>query len=295
MNAGRRRHLPIALIRRGAVASACERVPNLVRLAGVIAIAGLVAACASRPVGDFGRAQPGAMHDAVMPAIGTVFAKQRREPVSGFNQTDQEREMHDRTWRFLVAAQSNDWLYDTEMELQRTRIAPAKDFTFSKDRYYAWLKKTYYQSSRVRYATLGRHVLADLDTLPSTFLSICAVQEVDRNRAVALRNLSDVAESAAADLEARRVENQWHIDWFVRAVNYRFESYSYALDNLLVETPHEQSVAADASLKQLKVWADRASRYDFCSDADMGGYGGGVALPSRFQLMVPDTESVAQK
>jgi len=294
MNAVRRRHPQIVSTRLGVGASAADLVPRIFRFLAIAVLAGMVVACAARPVGDFGRARPDVVHDKIMPAVGKFMASQR-EPVSDFNQTDQEREMHDRTWRFLVAAHAKDWVFDSEAELQRTRITRAKDWTFSTDRYYAWLKKTHYQSSRVRYATLGRHILADLDTLPTTFASICAVLEVDRNRAIALSTLTNLAPNAAEDVEARRYENMFHIEWFVRAVNYRYESYSYALDNLLVETPHEQSIAVDASLRKLKAWADRASRHDFCSG------GGGplghatVTIPSRFQTMVPDTEIVEQK
>lgn len=268
--------------------------PRIFGFFGAAILAGLVVACAARPVGDFGRAQPGVLHDNVMPAVGTFMAKQR-EPVSNFNQTDQEREMHDRTWRFLVAAHSKDWMFDSEAELQRTRITRAKDWMFKTDRYYNWLKREYYQSSRVRYATLGRHILADLDTLPSTFESICAVLEVDRNREVALASLTDLAPTAARDVAARRYENTHHIEWFVRAVNYRYQSYSYALDNLLVETPHEQSIAVDRSLSQLAAWADRASRHDFCSGASGRPGQGSVTIPSRFQTMVPDTEVIQIK
>lgn len=294
MNAVRRRHPLTGSTLHGVVASADKKVPRIFRILGTALLAGLVVACAARPVGDFGRAQPSVLHDQVMPAVGTFMARQRREPVSDFNQTDQEREMHDRTWRYLVAAHAKDWMFDSEMELQRTRITRAKDWTYSTDRYYTWLKKTQYQSSRVRYATLGRHIIADIDTMPTTFASICAVLEVDRNRKIALDNLTDLAPTAAHDVEMRRTENLWHIEWFVRAVNYRADSYSYALDNLLVETPHEQSVAVDASLRQLKAWAARASSYDFCSGTTIASHAG-VTVPSRFQTMVPDTEVIAPK
>lgn len=295
MNAVRRRHPLTGSTLHGVVANAASRMPSIFRLLGVVCLAGIVVACAARPVGDFGRAQPGVLHDQVMPSVGTFMARQRREPVSEFNQTDQEREMHDRTWRFLVAAHAKDWMFDSESELQRTRITRAKDWTFTRERYYGWLKKTHYQSSRVRYATLERHILADIDTLPTTFAAICAVQEVDRNRAIALANLSDLEPNAAHDVEMRKTENLWHIEWFVRAVNYRFDSYSYALDNLLVETPHEQSVAVDAALRQLGVWAERARRYDFCSGVSGEGGKAGVIVPSRFQTMVRDNEVIAPK
>lgn len=294
MNAVRRRHPLIGSTLPGDVVSAADHLPRILRLAGVALLAGLLAACVARPTGDFGRAQPGVLHDTVMPFAGKLIAGQR-EPVSNFNQTDQEREMHNRTWRFLVAANAGDWMFDSATELQRTRIAPPQSFVFKTDRYYTWLTREQYQSSRVRYATLKAHIQADLDTMPTTFASICAVIEVDRNRAIALASLTNVAPTAAQNVAARKYENNFHIDWFVQAVNYRYDSYSYALDNLLVETPHEQSIPADAALKALRGWADLASRRDFCSGQNLYAGQGNVTIPSRFQTMVPDMEVIAQK
>lgn len=295
MNAVRRRHLiPMPRVN-GASASGYEPVAVLTRFLAIAVLAGLTTGCVSRPVGDFGRAQPGVLHDQVMPYIGDKIAANRGEPVSNFNQTDQEREMHDRTWRFLVAAHSRDWMFDTNVELQRTRIGPAKDHTYGPERYYNWLRTTQYRSSTTRYNTVGRHILADIDTLPTTFRSICAVQEVDRQRRVALAELPGVEASVAANAQARRVENQWHIDWFVRALTYRYQSYSYALDHLLVETPHEQSMGVDESLRRMRPFVDRANRGDFCSGGAGGGTGASITIPSRFQTMVPDREVIPQK
>jgi hypothetical protein len=294
MNAVRRRHQRIDSPPKGERASAGKTLALLTRIAGVIMLAGLATGCISRPVGDFGRAQPSVLHDNMLPAVGDFAARQRKEPVSGFNQTDQEREMHDRTWRFLVAAHSRDWTFDTSVEMQRTRIGRASDHKFMTDRYYRWLRETQYQSSRTRYATVGRHIAADFDTVPTTFASICAVIEVDRQRREAMNGLGGFDDKVRADVAARRVENLWHIDWFVRALNYRYESYFYALDHLLVETPHEQSMAVDESLRRLKPWVERANRGDFCSD-DSGRGRNTITIPSRFQTMVRDTEEVVQK
>jgi len=258
-------------------------------------LAVLAAGCAARPVGDFGRAQPSVLHDTVMPRIGRQMAANRKEPVSNLNQTDQEREMHDRTWRFLIAAHGRDWTFDTSVELQRTRIGRAQDFRFTTDRYYHWLRTTHYRSSTTRYSTVGRHILADLDTLPTTFRAICAVEEIDRQRRIALAELGGIEQSVADNVAARRIENQWHIDWFVRALNYRYQSYSYALDHLLVETPHEQSMGVDENLRRMRPWVDRANRGDFCSGTSDGGVGGGVTIPSRFQTMVFGDEVVLPK
>ena len=112
----------------------------------------LLAGCA-RPVGDFGRAEPGVVNDQVMPAVGTLRAQLNGEPVSSFNKTDEEVEMADRIWRFMTSGRTRDWFYDVAAEWRRTRLWPG--VKFDTDRYYNWLHGTAYQSSSVRYATIG--------------------------------------------------------------------------------------------------------------------------------------------
>jgi hypothetical protein len=262
-------------------------------LAGLAALT--VSACGPRPVGDFGRAAPSYTHDVLMPAAGDRLAEGRGEPVSDFNLTDEEEEMHNRVWRFLVAAHARDWSYDFVAELQRTRITPINSRRFGVDRYYDWLRETEYRSSPVRYATMQRHVLADIDTLPGTFAAICAVIEIDRQRATALRTLPGIGPAMAAEAAERKAENDMYIGWFVSKLNYRYRSYDYALDHLLVETPHEESVAVDRELKRLSVFVERANRYDFCGgDVGSGGYAAPV-IPSRFERVVVDAEVVVRK
>src|SRR6218665_3924207 len=116
MSAGHRSRLRPGSILRDPSAS----VDNFFRLAGTLALVALLAGCVARPVGDFGRAAPSWTHDTAMPAVGKFIAGNGREPVSDFNKTDQEEEMHDRVWRFLVAAHARDWQFDSIVELQRT-------------------------------------------------------------------------------------------------------------------------------------------------------------------------------
>ena len=283
MSAARCKSPRRGLIRHGPSAS----VDSLLRLTVALALAALLAACSpvARPVGDFGRAAPSWTHDTAMPVVGNVIASLRKEPVSDFNRTDQEQEMHDRVWRFLVAAHAKDWLFDSTVELQRTRIVPPDvDTIYPTDRYYDWLKRSEYQSSRTRYSTVGRHIAADIDTLPTTFAAICAVIEVDRQRAVAYAELSGGLPADTGDnLRARKYENDAFIAWFVRALNYRHDSYDYALDNLLVETPHAQSLAVDDAQHRLSGFVTRANRGDFCGGGMPHLSGGGVVIPSRYQ------------
>lgn len=291
MSAGHRSRRPQGSILRGPSAS----VDNFFRVAGALALAAALTGCVARPVGDFGRAAPSWTHDTAMPAVGDFIADNRGEPVADFNRTDQENEMHNRVWRFLVAAHAKDWQLDAIAELQRTRIIRPRDETFTVERYYNWLRRADYQSSRTRYATVGSHVQSDIDTIPDTFAAICRVIEIDRQRAIAHDGLGrDLAPRIGDEVAARKYENDAFIDWFVRALNYRYSSYSFALDNLLVETPHEQSLAVDEALRRLSVYVDRANRRDFCSGSGANTPGGGVVIPSRYQH-TGDTEQVLPK
>lgn len=236
----------------------------MLRAAVTMAALLLSAACSTtRPVGDFGRAEESVLHDEVMPAIGAFKTEHiDKQPVSTFNQTDQEREMHDRVWRYLIAAHAKDWSFDTSVEFQRTRIGRT-DHKFKIDRYYKLISSEKYASSRVRYATMADHIKLDIELVPSTFESICAVIEVDRQRAVAAGDLVLEARMVQEQRD-RRAENDEKIAWFVRAIRFRYENFNYALEHLLVETPHEEAVEVDGLLSDLLIWVERGERGDFC-------------------------------
>lgn len=259
-----------------------ERSLALLRAAAVSALLLVVAGCSStRPTGDFGRARESVLNDTVMPAIGD--AKRGfidRKPVSSFNQTDQEREMHDRVWRYLTAAHARDWSFDTSVEFQRTRIGTT-DHKFRIDRYYKFISSDRYASSRVRYATMADHVSIDIQLMPTTFRSICAVIEVDRQRAVAAGGLDSIGPAMRREQRDRAAENDEKIAWFVRASRYRYESYNYAMEHLLVETPHEEAVQVDGLLSEWLTWVERGERGDFCSGAGIYADADGGRVPSR--------------
>jgi hypothetical protein len=239
-------------------------------------------ACA-RPVGDFGRAQRNVLNDEVMPALGNAISKG-----SSFNLADQEIEMRDRVWRYLVAPHAYDWFGAIAVEFQRTRIVPISSKPRKIDTYYDWLHGERFASSRVRYSRLEEDAIADIGMMPSAFVSICAVVELDRQRGIASNSVAELEDDVATNAALRHAENRAVIDWFVRSVVHRYESYSYALDHLLVETPHEEAVSANARLSDLAVWVEAAEREDFCSVNGLDRDEGDGAIRARVQATVPD-------
>lgn len=236
------------------------RAPILAAVAAALLLSG----CA-RPVGDFGRAAPDALHDSLMPALGKLRSTSIKQPASSFNLTDQERAMRDRVWRYFVSPHAFDWFGDIAVEMSRTGVLTPSRKPLKTNTYYAWLRGTNYASSTVRYTRLADDVQADIDMLPDTLAAICAVQAVDRQRGLAANGLPDLEDNVAENAAARQAENQAITNGFVRALDNRYESYSFALNHLLVETPHEQARLADARMSDLATFVGAADNGEFCT------------------------------
>jgi hypothetical protein len=261
-------------------------------LSGVLG-ALLIALSATSPtdgqqLGDFGRMQRSFVNDEVLPLVDRNRRGMNGKAMDGFHLADVEVEMRDRVWRFLYAPHARDWAWPYTAEIRPISQRPVGKTYEAK--YYKWLAGQRYASSRVRYNTIADHVGADIGTLPATFRAICGVIETDRQRQVAVAELYDL-EPEMRDRQLKRDrENGAFIDRFVLALNYRYESYGYALDHLLVETPHTEAVNVDAALTELAIWVDRANAQDFCGNR-WSLSGGQQALPSRVLLGAPDEGS----
>jgi hypothetical protein len=238
-------------------------ISELIKLSMVFFTVLALSACA-RPVGDFGRAQSDVLYDEVLPRVGALAASGRQEPVSLFNLTNEESDMRNRIWRFLVANSATDWMFDQSVEMQRTRLSRPVDLKFRTDRYYRQLRLSDFASSRGRYLRLTQDVSDDVDTIPSTFASICRVMEIERRRQLALEGLYAKNTSVKQQVVAREYENKNYITWFARAVDYRYKSYDIALNRLLVETPHEEANTANEFLNRFAVLVGRATNGEFC-------------------------------
>lgn len=273
---------PSRQARRRASGAAASIGVALLLLAGLPALA--------QEVGDFGRLKPGFVNDEIVPLLQDSRRGTNGRPLDGFNLTDQEVEMRDRVWRFLVAPHAKDWAWPSAAEIRPAKARQGSGNHVAK--YYLWLTSQRYASSRVRFNTIADHAAADIGTLPATFGAICAVIGIDRQRSVSVGQIPDLEPVMAARQQKRDGENNAFIDRFVLALNFRYNSYSYALDHFLVETPHEEAVDVDAALSELVTWVDRANAHDFCGDTWSIHADGEVALPSRVLLDPPKEAAI---
>lgn len=246
-------------------------------LAGaIVAIGALIlpAGIAHALDGDLGRYGPqanlGSWLDSLLPA---------HRDTSSFNHTAAEVEMSDRLWRFVASPDAPPWMAERPRTLRPGATAGGVDI----GRYYTWLHGAEYSSSAVRYATVADDIAADLGTLPGAFAAVCAVERVDRQRVVAATGLPDAGADLAFGLEARQAENDRQIGEFVWALRYRYESYGFALDHLLVETPDAAARHVDAALAQLEPEVRAAEEGRFCGgQLDRPRRRAPPSLPSRF-------------
>lgn len=211
------------------------------------------------------------------------------------NLTDEEREMHDRSWRFMIAPHAHSWFIIVLNEWQRTRLLPPIDQMYSPELYYLHLRSHKYASSRTRYAAVAEDIKADDAMMPDLFAVICKVREIDRRRAIAVANFVEAGEMSHTEVMQRKAENEVFIAWFVRTARYRYESYTIALKRLLIETPHEEAREIDALLSELAINVERAERNAFCGTDGNYGDRQHFAVPSRMDNQPFTPEPVYRK
>jgi hypothetical protein len=242
-------------------------------------------AASAQVLGDFGRVEPGVVNDLIVPGIDSIGKFFTGQPQADLLWTDEEREMHDRVWRFLVVPHAKDWAFEYGWEITPASLDDRRPKRVG--RYYKWLRDAGFVSSHARYNAVSEHSGWDIGTLPGVFHSICTVEELDRQRDVAASGLRHVEARTLREASERHAENQAYVGRFVLALTYRYESYGYALDHLLVETPHREAVTTDAQLSELAIWVDRAEARDFCGHGWGSGSSGDGMIKPRVLMNAP--------
>lgn len=213
----------------------------------------LVLAGCARPTGDFGRAEPSAVHDGLMPAIGEKIAEwDRNEVVSGFNRTDHEVALRDRAWALVRAPHVRDWFGDTLIELQRTRILPEVDHAFDPAGYYNFLRRDPFVSSDTRWNRLIADMRSDATLVGPFWVEAKRVREDDAARLRALDQRHGASPSDLQNAYARIDENARVGDWVWRAMRLRVAAYRDAIDRMSVETPSQRRYEAELAWTALR-------------------------------------------
>jgi hypothetical protein len=210
----------------------------------------LLAGCAPR-VGDLGRPldKEGARFGNEI--VGTIFAAGRGEPASFFKFTDDEIELRDRAWRFLMP-ENERFFFDriiADWKVKRRAPIVVPD---DKTAYYRDLDWRHTVSPASRYATLGQDIESDLLLIAPFRATAQRVEEGDRVRLGMLASLSDAEVEESRSVDDRIAENIMLMDWVYRSWAQRARDYRYALERLVIATPQHQAIPAERLLRQLE-------------------------------------------
>jgi hypothetical protein len=211
--------------------------------------ASVLAGCVE--TGDFGRPKPSLWNDVVLPTTGSLAAQARGEPVSHYAFTDDENELRDRAWRFIMPAQERFWFESVIVELVRTRILPLAMTPYDKASYYRALMHETFRSPASRYNRIADDANADAKLIGPFAALAKRIIAADRVRLRSLAFVQDLAEADAYNAAARVAENRCVIAWVRRETVERIESYRYALEHLLIEAPQNEAIAAERVLHKL--------------------------------------------
>jgi hypothetical protein len=247
-----------------------------------------------RETGDFGRAEPNVINDTLLPFAGDQTARYvRREQVSDFNRTDREGDLRDVAWALVMPPHVGDWIGESLIELQRTRILPNMDSRFDPGAYYAFLRREQFRSSEVRWARLIADMAMDRQLVPPFWDKARQVKEDDRQRVQAMDARRDLTPQELANAYARIDENARLVDWVWRSLRYRINAYRNAIARMAIETPSARHSEATLMLRDLELTIAEAEKGSM-----MGGEAGrmaGYVRPSRQTDPRSINEKVPQK
>ncbi|WP_375458430.1 hypothetical protein [uncultured Enterovirga sp.] len=223
----------------------------------ILILASTLAGCVER--GDFGRVKTSAWNSMVG-QTGSLAAAARGEPVSGNPFTDDETELRDRAWRFLVPGRDRPWFDRILAELVATRIVPPDLIGPDRQAYHRGLLEDQGRSPVSLYRRLSEDAAADL-RLVEPFARVAAeVLAADRIRLRALGRAAEVSPDDVGDARARVAENRCLIAWVTAASAFRVAAYAYALDHLVIEAPQRDAGPTERVIAALRVERIRLER-----------------------------------
>jgi hypothetical protein len=213
-------------------------------LPGTVAMA-LLVSCAQQ--GDFGRPKPGAWN-SLIDATGTIAAHERGEPASLAPFTDDELELRNRSWRFLMPAVTRDAFLDILSNLTRARVLPPSWHPDDPARYHDAILAEGFRSPVSRYRRLIDDAVADARLFP-VFASVAArVADADARRLRSLPFARTLDDDDVRQAATRVAENRCLVAWVRLEAGVRLDGYRYALEHLFAEAPDPAAAEAERAI-----------------------------------------------
>ncbi len=234
-------------------------------LAAAIALASALAGCNQGHTGDFGRRADNVVTNTVLPKAGLFSAWARGEMVSLYPFTDDEIELRDRAWRFLMPSHDKAYLQMKLAELSYTRVLPPIPHS-GLNNYHLLLMSEDYRSAASRYHKIGQDIEADrllMVPFSQTAARVCAA---DRVRVASLKHVKQLNEVQAEQALIRVAENRGLVDWVRRDMREKAKAYRYALEHVTIEAPMREAIKAEQALIALESAQQTLDYWDGCGE-----------------------------
>ncbi len=225
----------------------------------------LPAACTRNDTADFGRRPDNVVTGSILPKAGLVAAWWRGDPASLYPFTDDEIELRERAWRFLMPSHDKANLSQAIAELAYTRVLPPLPHS-GRNHYHLLLMAEDYRSVSSRYAKLGQDIEADRLLMLPFSQAAARVCAADRVRALALNDVTQLTHIQREQAVARIAENRMLVDWVRRDMREKAASYRYALEHITIEAPMRESIRAEQALIALESAQQTLDYWDGCGE-----------------------------
>lgn len=224
--------------------------------------------------GDLGRPRPTVWSQLIAPESGFLAAAGRGEAASYFRLTDDEEQLRDRAWRFVMPGHERSTFQGEVSNLAHMRILPVAAQSTDVSDYFRALTSMSFASQASRYNRLAEDVNADRLLVGPFRANAMRVVTMDRVRMRTAEASPEVPPGKQEPAMARVVENEGLIFWVCERLDFRIRSYRYALTNLVVEMPSREAVRAERAIMALA-----AESAPLCQMPLNDAFGGGTKRP----------------
>lgn len=225
---------------------------HLLNLSAIACLSAPLIAC-GYTTGDFGRPQAQYTNSSYWPLLSQAAKTWREEPQSFGGTTDDERELRNRSWHFLMPQFPQNRFDELMAQMRVDGILPPVTGTVKDIYINMLLSADPFKSLASRYQRLAEDIEADR-LLVADFKQIYArVVEGDRIRRRSLAYVHDLTEAERLDTLARIDENIALERWVHRDICYRIEMYIYALERLVLMGPMREAIYAERGINTFKL------------------------------------------
>jgi hypothetical protein len=228
-------------------------------------LAAPLAACAN---GDFGRLKPQLVDDDIHAWVGREAAEDSGVRPSKYPLTDDERQMRDLAYPLIEPPYDRARFYSIVSEYGVTRGFIGGWPQYDRAAYAKRLLFTPYRSATARYTQLNTDIRNDVERIPSFFMVARRVLDLDRKREKSLGHVSSVNAREVKNATSRVAENTLLTEWVQQSLADRCETYSYALERLVIGTPTPMAIEVERSLTLLRT---RMAEYQLIKSPEFVG------------------------